>query len=251
MKAFRKVLAFAAAAMLLLAAAGCSGSIDWNSVKNDDVVAKYGETELLKRQVAFKNAIDGAAYESASSMYSQLGLDANEMAVSMDDSLGAVVAYAVLAEYAAENGLTVSYEDAAATAYDEYILSAKKYDYLSSFSESIKTALYLSDDLLVERAAELYVLKDSAEAFIKTKFDESIDSYEDFDSLTAGVQQLIRELVADKTATVLYPKTHTLKCSDIDFDTIVKNASWAYSSVYTVDSTDTADDAEAEVPAEG
>lgn len=235
MKRFKSILLIALAVMLLMAFVGCgSREIDWEAIKRDDVVAEVNGIQLTKKLVNFQYCIEDISSQYTSSFYSQLG-GTEDMAatVTMDKSMDGMLANLILASIAKDNGMTVAEEKARESSYDEYILSAKKYDYLSEFSESMKQNMYLSDEMLVQYGTEYNLITDSADEVVRAEFDKlDAAEFEDLNAMSDAVLKALEELTKDVSVTVNYPSKHTVKGSSLDFSSCVTGVKWDYSSLF-------------------
>ncbi len=236
MKRFKSILSVMIAAALLLAvSAGCSsGGVKWDELKRDDVVAEANGIQLSKKLVTFQNNIEQTSNSYTSSFYSQLGGSEDiDLEADMDTSLKNLLANLALASVAKDMGLSLSYEEAHEKAYDEYILTAKKYDYISSFADSLKESMFLSDELLVDYGAEYNVIVDSGEQVVRAEFEKlNADDFEDLDAMTEAVLERVNELAANTSVTVYYPSKHEVRGSGMDFSTAVNTVKWNYSSLF-------------------
>ena len=235
MKKFKSVIVVMLVVMMLAAFAGCSGKADWDAVKREDIVAQAGSIQMSKKAVLLQYAIDEYSNASAASMFGQLGgLGDFELdAVEMDDSYNFMLSMLALAKIAEDEGILVTQEEAYESAYREFILNPKMYDTMTDYVNTIKSSLYLSDELVVEYSAEHNFIKLSAYNAVKKEFEKlNPADYEDLDAMSAAVLENVNAMMKDASVTALVPRTKTVKGKSLDYSKIVDNVKWNYNELY-------------------
>ena len=194
MKKARLIAAVLAVLMLTAVLSGCSGR-SWEDISDDEIVAKVGDREMSKFLVRYYSVEQSSSYAM---VISQMGgqIDEDEIP-DMDESLSQIAGFAVLAEYAKQQGIDKSLEDSEEAVYQEYVVDAKKtgYEYMTPFINTIKSTLRISTDEMIEIAAQLEQIRASAYNVMEEIYNELKDTYSDDDEMIEQMQAEASKLI--------------------------------------------------------
>lgn len=209
MKKIRVISIIFAVCMMLTVLSGCAGR-RWEDTPDDEIVAKIGDKEIAKYLVEYFNVETAASYTLA---ISSLGgqVDKNKIS-NMDESFVELAGFAVLAEYAEEQGIEKTIEEAEEDVYQEYVIDAKKsgYEYMSAFMEAVKTTLKINTDEMVAIGAELEQIRASAFNVMEQLYDELSATYEG-DELCEQMQIEAEKLIEGIEGEQYIPKKGEIK----------------------------------------
>ena len=135
--------------------AGC-GAVNWDDIKNKDVVATVNGTEVTKQHVMYYYAEDVASAKVSAELFSQMGIENMDSETDIDTSFNNAMAYYIIGELAREAGYGITEEEAYERAYQEYVLMEKKpgYEYIADYNNQIREMLYFDSDMMVEFATD-------------------------------------------------------------------------------------------------
>lgn len=213
MKKRRIVCLTLALVCALVALTSCADKTDWENVPKTTVIAKVGETEVemdvVKYYYAELSAANkiGAALvgESFSELYKQKGKDI-DTSVIYSECVDQVIAYTALFELAKGQNLQESYEDARERAYDELILASKDttYEYYAQYLNAIMEKYTATESALCDIAAQMYVLRDSAKAYLDKIYEEG--GYEKGADAVSEMKKTINEQLKSVEIIKTYPE---------------------------------------------
>ncbi|MEA5002999.1 MAG: hypothetical protein VB081_05820 [Christensenella sp.] len=181
----------------------CGCAVSWDSVKDDTAVARTGDMTIDYRLLKYYHAQQSISEEIAQQLFRDSDIQQQSTAeLTMEDSLQQLMAQAAVAQCAGAD-IAVDKETAEQEAREE--LGASGYDYMQNYTEQLKAKMDLTDDELLQTAAEMAYIRSNCDAVLKDvvqKLPSGLKEQEKRDAIYTQIKEL-----ADKTDVAqLFPR---------------------------------------------